>query len=99
VRLPFILLELAGFLWGLYRVEGNRDRMLWLVAILLTYPVFRELTLVDALMIRPGVDRGNPLFTSVFGWSLPVFVTHVSSFVALFGFLLWEREASPWSGR
>jgi len=95
VRLPFILIELAGLLWGLYGMGGNRERILWLGAVISTFPIFRALTLVDALIVRVGVDRGDPLFISVFGWSLPVFAAHLSALIALVGFLSWGRRGLP----
>jgi hypothetical protein len=88
VMFPFVLAELAGFLWGLYRIIGWKTRIFWLFTIFATFPIFRGLTLVDAMIVRPQVDYGNPLFVSIFGWVLPVFVINVMFLTAFSTFLV-----------
>jgi hypothetical protein len=94
VMFPFVMAELAGFLLGLYKVEGWKTRVQWLVTVFATFPIFRGLTLIDVMIIRPQVNYGNPLFASVFGWSLPVFVAHLLLVLGLLGFFILGKSVS-----
>jgi len=89
---PLVITELVGFLWGLYKVGGWKTRVQWLVTVFATLPVFRGLTLIDVTFVRPQVDYGNPLFASVFGWSLPVFVAHLLFVLGLLGFFVFREK-------
>lgn len=85
IRLIFISVEFFGFVWIFRHL---RDRHLWFGAILLSYPFFRALMFIDFKIVRQQVDYGSPLFVSVLGWSLPVFIMNILIVVVLIYFAL-----------
>lgn len=89
VEFPLALGYLACLVLGLRELPAWRVRFTWLGTILLgSIATGLPMALIDPIIIAQ-VDGGSPWFRSVFGYSLPVFVTILFTF---FGVWAWAHR-------
>lgn len=95
VDIPLGLAFAACLVLALRELEDWKTRLVWLAVLLLGgIPVGLALNSADAI-VRMQVNRGDPLFMPVLGFSLPVLMVDG---LALGGLWLWRR-ARPVSQR
>ena len=81
--IPFGLAYFICLLLGLRELRSWRNGLRFIGALLLgMLPTAGLMVILDPLILA-GVDAGNPLYQSVFGWSLPVFVVFCLAAVGL----------------
>ena len=79
---------------GLRELPSWRIRLTWLGTILLGgIATGLLMSLADPLIIAK-VDAGNPWFRPIFGFSLPVFLVIMLTFLGLWGWARWEHRES-----
>jgi hypothetical protein len=83
-NIPFGLAYFICLLLGLRKLKPWRNGLRFFGALLLgMIPTAGMMVLLDPLILS-GVDAGNPLYQSVLGWSLPVFVVVCLAATGLF---------------
>lgn len=83
-----------GLVIALRAVETWKTRLKWIAAIVVgTFPVGPLLMVANSVIIEQ-VDADNPLFQSVLGFSLPVFMTGLVCLL-LIGFMAYRWEIAP----
>lgn len=91
VEIPLALGNLACLVLGLRELPAWRVRFTWLGAILLgTTATGLPMAMLDPLIISQ-VDADNPLFQSVVGYSLPVFLTILLAFFGVWVWVRWKK--------
>ncbi|HNB41633.1 MAG TPA: hypothetical protein PLG52_09035 [Anaerolineales bacterium] len=89
VEIPFALGYLACLILGLRELPTWKIRFTWLGTILLgSVATGLPMVLLDPIIIA-GVDAGNAWFQPVIGYSLPVFITIILTFI---GVWVWSRR-------
>lgn len=87
--IPFGLAYFICLVLGLRELRNWRNGLRFVGALLLgMLPTAGAMVLFDPLILN-GVDTGNPLFQSVLGWSLPVFIVFC---LAVAGLVLLIRK-------
>jgi hypothetical protein len=90
IEIPFAVAFLVCLILGLRELDTWKTRVAWLAVILMTsIPIGITLNVVDGYL-RSQVDLDNPLFRSVFGFSLPVLIVNG---LVLVGLWTWLRLA------
>jgi len=85
---------LACLVLGLRELPTWHVRFGWLGTVLLgTILTGIPMAFIDPVIIAQ-VDAGNPLFQSILGYSLPVFITIILSFIGLWAWARWQEGAS-----
>jgi hypothetical protein len=91
--IPLGLAHFTGLLLGLWALRPWKNALRCIGAFLLgMIPSAGGMVLLDPI-IRRGVEAGNPLFRSVLGFSLPVFIVYC---LALTGSILLGRKLAQW---
>jgi len=91
LMIPFSLFYFISFILEVLALGDWRTRLKWLGAVMIgSLPAGVFLATATGLVVSQ-VDRGNPLFQPVLGWSLPVLVVNL---VALLALWFWYRRAS-----
>lgn len=89
VEIPFALSFIVCLVFGLRILESWRIRLKWLGAILLGSMTAGVLLMIADGWIRESVNKGNPYFQSVLGYSLPVLVIYLLAFSGIF---VWQYK-------
>ncbi|RME51861.1 MAG: hypothetical protein D6796_00085 [Caldilineae bacterium] len=89
IHLPILLISIAGFVVGLWSLAEWRTRLKWIGAVCIGFVGQGPLLMFANRITQTQVSLGNPLFRSVFGWSLPVMVVNVV--VAFILVVVWMR--------
>jgi hypothetical protein len=86
IEIPFAIAFIICLTLGLRKLDTWKTRLTWLAIILFgSISIGLTLNYVDAFL-RSQVNEGNPLFRSVFGFSLPVVIVNG---LALLGLWIW----------
>jgi hypothetical protein len=94
VEIPFALGYLACLVMGLRELPMWRSRLAWLGTILLgVIATGLPMAMLDPFVIA-NVNAGNPLFRSVFGYSLPVFLTILLTILGIWAWIRWQQRSS-----
>jgi len=92
VEIPLALGYLACLVLGLRELPTWKIRLTWLGTILLgSIATGLPMALLDPIVIAQ-VDTGNPFFQPVLGYSLPVFLTIILTFLGVWA---WARSQYP----
>ncbi len=90
VEIPLALGYLACLVLGLRDLSTWRLRFAWLGTILLgAIATGLPMALLDPIIIAQ-VDAGNPFFRPVIGYSLPVLITIILTFVGVWAWSHWQ---------
>jgi len=94
VEIPLALGYLACLVLGLRELSTRKTRLMWLGTILLgSITTGLPMALLDPIIIAQ-VDAGNPWFQSVFGYSLPVFLTIGTTLFGVWAWSHWQERTS-----
>ncbi|HKJ37865.1 MAG TPA: hypothetical protein VJ972_03760 [Anaerolineales bacterium] len=94
VEIPLMLGYLICFILGLRDLHTWKTRLTWLGTILLGSIVTGlPMVMFDPIIIAQ-VDKGNPWFQPVIGYSLPVFATIILTFLGVWGWIRWQQGES-----
>jgi len=94
VEIPLALGYLACLVFGLLELTTWKIRLTWLGTILIgAVATGLPMVLLDPFIIAQ-VDAGNPLVQPILGYSLPVFITIVLTFIGLWAWTRWQEGAS-----
>ena len=89
IEIPFAVAFIACLFLALRELPSWRVRASWLGTILLgSIATGLPMTMLDPIIIAQ-IDAGNPWFRSVMGYSLPVFLTILITFL---GVWIWARR-------
>jgi hypothetical protein len=89
IDIPFGLAFITAFILGVRELGDWRTGLRWLGAIILgSVPSGLFLMKANGLILAQ-VNRGNPLFQPLLGWSLPVVIVNVT--VCLVLWIWWKR--------
>jgi len=93
VEIPFTLGCLACLIFGLLELPTWKIRFTWLGTILIgAIATALPMVLLDPFIIKQ-VDAGNPWVQPILGYSLPVFITIVLTFIGLWAWTRWQEGA------
>ena len=94
IEIPFTLGYLACLVFGLFELPTWKIRFIWLGTILVgAIATALPMVLLDPFIIKQ-VDAGNPWVQPILGYSLPVFITIVLTFIGLWAWTRWQDGAS-----
>ena len=94
VEIPFTLGYLACLVFGLLELPTWKIRLIWLGTILIgAIATGLPMALLDPFIITQ-VDAVNPWVQPILGYSLPVFITIVLTFIGLWTWIRWQEGAS-----
>lgn len=94
IEIPFALGYVACLFLALRELPAWRIRLAWLGTIFLGNVVTGiPMFFVDDYVIA-GVDAGNPFFQPVLGYSLPVFITIILTFIGVWVWSRWQAGTS-----
>jgi hypothetical protein len=92
IDIPFGLIFIIAFIFGVWVLDNWRTRIKWLGAIMLgSIPTGLFLIKANALILAQ-VNLGNPLFRPLLGWSLPVIIVNV--IICMLLWMWWKRANS-----
>jgi len=90
VEIPLALGYLACLVFGLRELTTWRIRFTWLGTVLLgSIATGLPMVMLDPVIIAQ-VDAGNPWVQPVLGYSLPVFITIILTFIGLWAWSRWQ---------
>ena len=94
IEIPLTLGYLACLVFGLFELPTWKIRFTWLGAILIgAIATALPMVLLDPFIITQ-VDAGSPWVRPILGYSLPVFITIVLTFIGLWAWTRWQEGAS-----
>lgn len=94
IEIPFSLGYLACLVFGLSELPTWKICFTWFGAILIgAIATALPMVLLDPFIIKQ-VDAGNPWVQPILGYSLPVFITIVLTFIGLWAWTRWQEGAS-----
>lgn len=94
VEVPLTLGYLACLILSLRELPTWKIRLTWLGTVLIgAIATGLPMVLLDPFIIAQ-VDAGNPWVQPVIGYSLPVFITIVLTFIGLWAWARWQEGAS-----
>lgn len=94
IEIPLTLGYLACLVFGLFELPTWKIRFTWLGAILIgAIATALPMVLLDPFIITQ-VDAGSPWVQPILGYSLPVFITIVLTFIGLWAWTRWQEGAS-----
>lgn len=94
VEIPFALGYAACLVFALRELPAWQIRLAWLGTVFLGNVVTGiPMFFVDDYVIA-GVDVGNPFFQPVIGYSLPVFITIILTFIGVWVWSRWQAGTS-----
>ncbi|MCP5094235.1 MAG: hypothetical protein GY943_01650 [Chloroflexi bacterium] len=91
IEIPLGLAFAACLAFGLRQLPSWRARLIWLGAILLGSVATGIMMVFADPLIIAQVDAGNGWFRPIVGYSLPVFVLNVLTFVGLWLWARWHK--------
>jgi len=90
IEIPLTLGYLACLNFGLLELPTWKIRFTWLGTILIgAIATALPMVLLDPFIIKQ-VDAGNPLVQPILGYSLPVFITIILTFIGLWAWSCWQ---------
>jgi len=94
IEIPLTLGYLACLVFGLFELPTWKIRFTWLGAILIgAIATALPMVLLDPFIITQ-VDAGSPWVQPILGYSLPVLITIVLTFIGLWAWTRWQEGAS-----
>ena len=94
IEIPLTLGYLACLVFGLLELPTWKIRFTWLGTILIgAVATALPMVLFDPFIITQ-VDAGSPWVQPILGYSLPVFITIVLTFIGLWAWTRWQEGAS-----
>jgi len=94
IEIPLTLGYLACLVFGLLELPAWKIRFTWLGAILIgAIATALPMVLLDPFIIAQ-VDAGSPWVQPILGYSLPVFITIILTFIGLWAWIRWQEGVS-----
>ena len=94
IEIPLTLGYLACLVFGLLELPTWKIRFTWFGTILIgAIATGLPMVLLDPFIIAQ-VDAGNPWVQPVLGYSLPVFITIILTFIGIWAWSRWQEGAS-----